>query len=51
MVFGKVAVAPGESHRMLAGDLEDPALAIEADPPHTQPRNCESSDGIGKASR
>jgi len=50
MVFGDNAVAPGQSH-ILAVELEDPALALEADVLDSQPRYGVPLDRIGKVFR
>jgi len=49
MILRETAFAPSQSN-VLARELEDAALAFEADSPHPQTGNRESSDRKGKVS-
>jgi hypothetical protein len=50
MILREAAFAPSQSN-VLARELEDPTLALEADPPHPQSGKRESSCGMGEVLR
>src|SRR5262249_2862823 len=48
VIIGKTTTTPSEGHALSAVDLNDPALAIKADPADPHPRDREALKGIGK---